>query len=454
MQALAGAPIAMQERQHGLSEHKILLLRYFVEREVKKEESDMKNRKKNRLRKDASMNLRFWRPVVRRRVASPRLTIIGGLLSLTLIAGVLIASVVFTRPAAAASKQSHVAPTNGTPRLEVLTTHAGYVYHQWSDDNGATWSGLENLGKPQEVDSADLPADYTPAAISDGTGHLNIFAENQRRVIWQRTIVNGGQGLNWFEVPGQEGDGTIGINCSVLNVNCFYEVTSAPAVASWGPGRMDLFAYAFNDNGTALLHTWADNYQWSGTWEVLGTGSMYGSPAAVSWGPGRIDVFARVGGNGLDHKWFDNGQWSDGLLLLGAPISSNPSVASSGSGLLNVYVSASNGDLWTIGYAGGWGSSSDRGGTLSGDASSVAAVSPGLLTVDVFVIGTQHALYGGVYNLTTGWAPSHFINQSVSYTNIAAAEWFPVAPPPPPPPSPTPGISPTPCIHQPCISTP
>lgn len=68
--------------------------------------------------------------------------------------------------------------------------------------------------------------------------------------------------------------------------------SSAPAVASWGPGRLDVF---LRGSSGALVHRAFDNGQWYG-WNNRG-GVINSSPEAVSWGQGRIDVFARGTGN-------------------------------------------------------------------------------------------------------------------------------------------------------------
>ncbi len=55
-------------------------------------------------------------------------------------------------------------------------------------------------------------------------------------------------------------------------------LTSGPAVASWQPNRLDVFARG-TDN--SLYHKWWDGNNWS-DWESLG-GVLTSAPAAVSW---------------------------------------------------------------------------------------------------------------------------------------------------------------------------
>src|SRR5262249_35916583 len=128
---------------------------------------------------------------------------------------------------------------------------------------------------------------------------------------------------------------------------------SSPAVTSWGPGRMDVFVTAdATDYQSHLLHSWADNYTWSGIWEDLGMfGVGGGAPGAVSWGPGRIDVFASGQYHELRNRWFDSLYgWTYGFPdyfgnLGGNLTSLQVVVASPGPGRLNVFTRGAGGRL-------------------------------------------------------------------------------------------------------------
>ena len=109
------------------------------------------------------------------------------------------------------------------------------------------------------------------------------------------------------------------------------EFTSAPAVCSWGPGRLDVFGRG-TDN--ALWHKWFTDGEWRG-WTSLG-GTLTAPPAAVSWGVGRIDVFVRGGDLALWHKWFTGGRWSD-WESLGGGLNFGPAVSSWGPRRLDVF---------------------------------------------------------------------------------------------------------------------
>ena len=354
------------------------------------------------------------------------------------------------------------AQTPGSTRLQLAKVVPNPLFGQgtvsvvWSDDNGASWSPWTDLGAPSDAES---PGGYelagTPAMISDGYEHLYVFAASLPPsfedpdpgyfdYIWYNTAYSHGAAWNgWKKVPGIGLEGTI----SVPNWPGGFRIVSSPAVASWGPGRVDLFVVGeSNLDGLTdvLLHTWADNDTWSGTWESLDVVSTEDTPAVVSWGSGRLDLFVRWSDNGLYHKSFDqapplNGQWS-GWEFLGGFITNPPVVGSPGYGRLNVVErGGGDGHLWSLVYASGWGIGTDVGcptttACLAADVTqSVATTSLSPLTQDSFVIGTDHALYRKTYNANTGWSAWQLVDASNSYTNIAAAGWVPIAPPPPPP---------------------
>jgi hypothetical protein len=104
-------------------------------------------------------------------------------------------------------------------------------------------------------------------------------------------------------------------------------ITSAPAICSWGPGRLDVFA---RGEDFALWHKYSQDLQSWSEWESLG-GGLASPPAAVSWSEGRIDVFVRGTDRALWHKWFGDGNWS-GWESLGGALNFGPTVSSWGPG--------------------------------------------------------------------------------------------------------------------------
>jgi len=168
-------------------------------------------------------------------------------------------------------------------------------------------------------------------------------------------------------------------------------LTSAPAVCSWAPGRLDCFVRG-GDN--ALWHKWFDN-GWSG-WESLG-GGLTSEPTAVSWSSGRIDVFVRGGDNAMWHKWYQNG-WS-GWESLGGGLTSAPAVSSWAAGRLDCFVRGGDNALWHKWYQNGWSGWESLGGGLTSDP---AAVSWSNGRIDVFARGGDNALWHKWYQ--GGWS--------------------------------------------------
>ena len=170
--------------------------------------------------------------------------------------------------------------------------------------------------------------------------------------------------------------------------------TSSPSVASWAPGRLDVFIRG-TDN--ALWHSFWTGTAWS-PFESLG-GVLTSDPAAVSWGPGRLDVFVRGTDNQLWHKVYA-GAWS-GWEPLGGGLSSGPEVASWSSGRLDVFVQGTDNQLWHKFWSGSWSGWEPLGGVLVSDP---GAVSWGRGRIDIFVRGTDnqawHKFYAGGWS---GW---------------------------------------------------
>lgn len=175
------------------------------------------------------------------------------------------------------------------------------------------------------------------------------------------------------------------------------ELIFGPAVASWGPQRLDVFGVATD---RALYHKWFDGQRWH-DWESLG-GELTSRPAAVSWGPGRIDVFGRGLNNALFHKWFDGNRWHNweslGGSLLGAP-----AVSSRRPNHLDVFVEATDHALYHRIWNGkSWTEWESLGGTLTSDP---AATSWGNERIDTFVRATDKTIHHKWWNGSTwsGW---------------------------------------------------
>jgi len=125
-----------------------------------------------------------------------------------------------------------------------------------------------------------------------------------------------------------------------------------------------------------------------GGWESLG-GSATSAPAVASWGNGRLDVFTRGTDNALWHRWFDSGSWS-GWERLGGVLRSAPGAVSWGSGRIDVAVRGTDDAVWHIAYDGAW-SGWERLGGLATSAPALAATTFNRL--DLLVKGTDDRIY-------------------------------------------------------------
>jgi hypothetical protein len=242
--------------------------------------------------------------------------------------------------------------SRGTDQLEVFITSAGQVRTRVYDDSiGAGWSSWSAL--------PDLPSSLkavsSPAAVSWSSTRTDVFV----------TASNGAILHNWRTTGGWQGWDSHGSG-----------FTSGPTAASWGNGRIDLFA---NQNGT-LWHKWADSGYWQSSETLYGATTVYGAPAAVSWGYGRIDIVARSSTGALNQFAYSAGWY--GPYNLGGSIASgtDPGISSWGVNRLDIFAVSSN-QVSKRTYDSGWGS---WGNVLSATAAAgVSAVSWGSNRIDV-----------------------------------------------------------------------
>jgi hypothetical protein len=203
--------------------------------------------------------------------------------------------------------------------------------------------------------------------------------------------------------------------------------TSAPAVCSWEPGRLDVFG---RGEDFALWHKWFTEGAWS-DWEKLG-GALTSPPAAVSWGEGRIDVFVRGTDNALWHKWFRDGSWRD-WESLGGILNFGPAVCSWGAKRLDVFARGTDNTIFQRTFDGSWGNWSSLAQPVTTSAfPGIAAVSPARGKIYLVMWGSWdvgYLLTDRFYGGTSGiWeSPRKFVDFSEApaslSTSIAAASW-------------------------------
>jgi S-layer homology domain len=193
---------------------------------------------------------------------------------------------------------------------------------------------------------------------------------------------------------------------------------SGPAVASWGTNHLDVFARG-SDN-QLWWKTW-DGSSW-GPWKLVAGLTIASDPAAVSWGPNNIEVFAE-GADGACWQIEYNGSTWSAWGSLGGALTSAPTVSSRGPGKLDVFVRGPGNFLYVISldtsvnpYWGSWIPLS----TVP-VASAPAAVSWNGTDVDLFVTGTDNALWHTFWNGSVWSTPESLGGLCAS--GPAAASW-------------------------------
>ncbi len=175
---------------------------------------------------------------------------------------------------------------------------------------------------------------------------------------------------------------------------------SAPAAASWGAGRIDLFQVG--TDGTMLQRTWEASTGW-GVWQSLSPNGerFLMDPAVVSWSSGRLDLFARGADSALWHLWYEGGRWSS-WESMGGYVTSSPSAVSLGAGHLDVFARGTDNAIhhrWFTSHS-GWSAWESLGGGLS---SAPTACSWGPGRIDMFALGLDGRIYQRVYDESVGW---------------------------------------------------
>lgn len=180
-----------------------------------------------------------------------------------------------------------------------------------------------------------------------------------------------------------------------------------PAVASWGPNRMDIFVRGADG---ALYQKWWDGSRWSDWVKLSANGQLTGDPAAVSWGHNRIDIFAKGNPDGLWHLWWDGTKWNQpenlGGIIIGAP-----TVSTWGVNRLDVFV-RSQGDAlfqkWFDGAWHDWVRLSDF-NAIHSDPAAVAS-EPGV--INVMAKASDNRLWHRWYNVH-GWSNPETLDASL-----------------------------------------
>jgi murein DD-endopeptidase MepM/ murein hydrolase activator NlpD len=262
------------------------------------------------------------------------------------------------------------------PSVLAAAAGIGSAWVSWAppaSDGGSAVSSYTVTSSPGRL-TATVPAGATSAVmagLSAGTSYsFTVTASNAQSMGPPSAASNSVVPLGPFDGNWDDLGGTL---------------TSAPAAASWAPGRQDVFVRG-TDN--ALWHRWWDGHAWNG-WESLG-GALNADPAVVSRAAGRLDVFVPGTDGAVWQKSWDGSRWSLWGRHDGASTSFAPAAASWAPDHLDLFARAADNSLLHQSWNGvGWSPWERLGGNL---ASSPSAVSWAGNRIDVFAEGSDGGL--------------------------------------------------------------
>lgn len=183
-----------------------------------------------------------------------------------------------------------------------------------------------------------------------------------------------------------------------------------PALASMADGHLDVFVRGADD--ALWWRRYVRGSGWS-PWRSLG-GTLASGPAAVSFRPGGVNVFVRSPAGAVWQRALADGDWSPWIRVAGG-VTSAPAVASWAPGRLDLFARGSDARLWHRVYrtGRGWTGWLRLDGTIaSGTQPAVAAPSVGLL--DVAAIGPSGRAYVKTYRPGSGWSPFQLLGRPAS----------------------------------------
>ncbi|MEZ4453541.1 MAG: RICIN domain-containing protein [Nannocystaceae bacterium] len=168
-------------------------------------------------------------------------------------------------------------------------------------------------------------------------------------------------------------------------------LTSAPSIASWGPGRLDVCARGRDE---AVWQMWSDG-TWR-SWTSMG-GRIPADVTVLAPTPNRLDLFVRGMDGAVWQRWWDGAKWN-GWASLGGVILGGVGALGPVPGRWDLFVRGTEYALYQKTYVNGWSGFGRLGGQITS--------TPVPLYVDgrwyVFVRGSDGALwvcwYGGAWN--------------------------------------------------------
>ena len=279
------------------------------------------------------------------------------------------------------------------PALAVLSNGQAAPNFQLKDLSGNVHTLNAYRGKVVVIDFFGWACDYCQSdAKSTLVPMFNSYYANDPRVQFLSIEVNSGTlaqdqafvqetGIPWPVLAGGSGVGSS------------YQVISTPTLYVISPSGNVALSMEYPTNTQTLTSTIA-------TLEASST--PFASPAICAQSSSRLDLFGNSA-NSLSWKHSSGTSWSPATSL-GGKLTSSPSAASPGNGLIDVFVRGTDNAVWektTTNGGSSWNAWTSLGGTLpSGTAPAACAQGS---RVDLFVQGTDGALWHK-YTTGTSWS--------------------------------------------------
>jgi len=299
--------------------------------------------------------------------------------------------------------------------------------------------------QPASIVGGQLASGTGPAACAQDANSLDVFVQGTDNALWYRHYQSGSGWSAWQSLGGRLTSAPAAASRSAGKIDVFVRGTdgalwskatadggtswsnwykiggqllagTGPAAYEWGGARIGVFVTGTNK---ALYHISYDaSGPWS-SWQSLG-GTLTSSPAATSPTSGVIDVYGRGGDGALWSREYKNNAWSSWSSLSGKLASgTGPAACSWGPGRLDVFVQGTNGALYQKSYNSAWSGWQSLGGKLT--SSPAAAAASGSNRIDVFVRGTDGALWWKYYN--GGWGGWTSEKPTIYYVPQAGSTW-------------------------------
>lgn len=313
-------------------------------------------------------------------IARPRAPLAGAALGLLALIVALTLGAPPARPAAAEAMAFGLADSLAVARAAEPAAQPSL----WSP-----WRGIGSVGATSGL-----------AAVSWGAGRLDVFARgDDGRLLHGYT-----DGAGWY-----------------WEDTLFRDVIlrSQPSCASWGGNTIS--CVALREGSAGVWQFYYDGFGWGQS--DLG-GIANSAPAIVSWGPGRLDVFVRGQDEAMYWSSWQNGNWNLSWTRIEGVLRSAPACTSRGVTRIDCFVIDTRGQVSQISYEGErWGSWTPIPGGFGTSAPAVTSWSGD--RVDVFVRGMNGRMYQSTWNRGAPWTSWQEITSETLLTGPSCTSWGP-----------------------------